>query len=94
MTPYYECHITLEGDPILIKQVVQEYEWKFSRIDGDPVLGAGVKCYATKHFNSSLHKEEEVITELRNAAMEFETLYRIPVIRQKVELVIFDSRGQ
>lgn len=90
---YYEAHITLLGSPERIKPAVDLIKWKFSVIDGDPVLGKGVKCYATKHFNAKMDKEE-VLMDLRMAADALE--YALPedeVIRRKIELVIFDDRS-
>lgn len=87
---YYECHITINGDPARIKSAVENFKWKFSKIDGDPVMGAGVKCYATRHFNAKL-SQREVVDILLKAAAHFG--YSYEVTRRKVELVIFDDRS-
>lgn len=88
---YYECHVTMDGDKELCEIACNDIGWKFSAIDGDPVLGKGVKCYATKHFNYKL--EEEVVLEILKQAAEEIHLMGIKVTRRKVERVLFDDRS-
>lgn len=91
MSSYYECHVTMLGDPKSIRQSVESIGWKFSVIDGDPVLGDGVKCYATTFFNKKTNKNL-VIASVQETA---KTLGRmgITVLRDKVEHVIYDSKS-
>lgn len=89
---YYECHITLNGDPEIIQWAVENMKWKFSKIDGDPVEGAGVKCYATKHYNAK-HASNAVVAILMHSATVLGAYPTIEVTRRKVELVIFDDRS-
>jgi hypothetical protein len=88
---YYECHITLEDDPDKVKIACRDIGWKYSRIDGDPVLGKGLKCYATKHFNYKL--DESVVLELLNNAADEMKLSGLKVTRRKVEKVLHDDRS-
>ncbi len=88
---YYELHITMLGDPAVLRTHVEERNWKFSAINGDPSLGAGLKCYATLHMNSRV-PEDEVLERLLNTANFFRFL-GIDVVREKIELVIHDSRS-
>ncbi len=93
MKDYYECHVTIESkDPIYTELQVNSLGWKYSSIDGDPVLGKGVKCYATKQFNATKNKLEEVIAFVHFAAdsIDGETS---KVLRRKVELVVYDDRA-
>lgn len=89
---YYECHITIEGDSAATEAVVNQLGWKFSAIDGDPVMGKGVKCYATKHFNAKL-PAEAVADTVGLVADELRSL-GCNVTREKVELVIHDTRAK
>ena len=94
MKQYYECHITMMGNPQVIKPHVDTLKWKFSTIDGDPDLGAGVKCYATRHFNKR-YSEEYVATRLKIASSILEVygfINDFKVLRRKIELVIYDGR--
>src|SRR6185312_10268672 len=88
---YYECHITLDDDPDNTKYFVELTNWKFSCISGDIVLGDGVKCYATKHFNVKKHVDN-VLYELHQMA-DFLQVCGLNVIRRKVEHVIYDDRS-
>jgi hypothetical protein len=91
MKQYYECHITISGTHRADVQLsVEDIGWIFSEIDGDPDLGSGVKQYATKHFNVR-KKRENVIAELSTAADALRS-YGCIVLREKVELVIYDKR--
>lgn len=85
---YYECHITFRSNP---KYSCYDPDgWKYSRIDGDPVLGKGVKEYYTTFF-----KEEEnldfIITKLELAADRVRNQGH-EVLRTKVELVMYDNK--
>lgn len=92
MNSYYECHITVE-DPNYdwCRILIENMKWKYSRIDGDPIMGPGVKQYATRHYNSKLDKEK-VLDELFSAANELID-NGIKVTRRKIELVIWDDRS-
>lgn len=88
---YYECHITLEGSSSVCRGPVEAEGWKFSAIDGDPVMGSGVKCYATRHYNARL-RQENVLDILFWTAHQLEVAGLV-VTRRKVELVIYDDRS-
>lgn len=87
---YYECHVTFKQQPgVDTKAAVQAIGWTYSAIDGDPILGDGVKAYATKHFNKS-KPLQDVKDELDIAAGELRT-FGAAVIRKKIELVVYDE---
>lgn len=87
---YYECHITMRGPAAEIEPLVKAERWKFSAIDGDPVLGRGVLCYATHHFKKSLDTVDVIIAMGIVAARLQDQ--GVEVIRQKVELVVYDTK--
>ncbi len=90
MKPYYECHITMQGDAAAIAPLVKAEGWKFSAIDGDPHFGEGVLCYATSHFNRK-HDTVDVVIAMGTIADKLVT-NGINVIRQKVEKVVYDTK--
>ncbi len=88
---YFECHVTVEGDPVQIRPHVEAVKWKFSAIDGDINLGDGIKCYATRQFNRRLETRE--VEENLFAMAEILVKAGFKVLRRKVEMVIFDDRS-
>lgn len=91
MNKYYECHITMIGKPEFIKPLVEKTKWKFSSIDGDPVLGDGIKCYATRLFNYKL-PQDQVLDILFHTANNLKDK-DCNVVRRKIELVIYDDKS-
>lgn len=79
------------GDPSVLRPLVERLKWKFSVIDGDPVMGEGIKCYATRLFNERLGTEA-VTNELLTIAAHLHEA-GCNVIRRKVEQVLFDDRS-
>lgn len=89
---YYELHITCKGKPEEVKPLVEDkLGWRFSNIDGDPDLGEGVKCYATRQLNANKMMFNEVIAYLA-AHADMLREEGVGVWREKIELVIYDNR--
>lgn len=83
----YECHLTFDPSHAdFIKKFGIDIGWKTSQIYGDPLLGDKVYFYLTCH--------EEGHDGIRSKM--WSTIYRckdagIPVIRTKIEQIIFDE---
>ncbi len=89
---YYECHITIEEpDKVKARVAVESMGWKFSAIDGDPALGAGVRCYATRHYNAA--RGAYGIIGITSHTAQCLADMGLHITRRKVELVIFDDHS-
>lgn len=88
---YYEAHVTLIGRPAAVEPLVRAARWKFSHIEGDEVFGAGLKCYATRQFKSSIPREH-ILNELQGVADRL-VEQGCTVVRRKIELVLYDDRS-
>jgi hypothetical protein len=84
----YECHITVRrADAEKAQIVASEHHWKFSQIDGDPVLGKEVFAYLTTHDSDvrrMFKRMELAVVNLKNSGVE--------VIREKIELIVYDTK--
>ncbi len=89
--PYYEMHVTMEGKATDLKTLVQSMGWVFSAIDGDPVLGKGLRCYATLQISTRKFSQEAAEAAVLKCGADLRAL-GVNVTREKVELVLFDRR--
>lgn len=88
MDDSFEAHMTFSSDyASVVQQVGERGGWSFSQIDGDPILGAGHKCYLTKHLDNG----PKLLIEMNNLANAF-TFSGIPHIRLKVERIMYDTK--
>lgn len=93
---YYEAHVTFTcpSDEFITheeaKNIVLGNKWRFSAIDGDSNLGAGVKLYATRQFNRR-NAAEKIVTLTQGMADILEQA-GAKIHRRKVEVVIYDDR--
>lgn len=93
--PYWECHITCDAESVNTERARYAIEnllkWKFSKIDGDPELGKGVKIYATMHYSTSRFTAFEVQKKVQAASARLGNA-GLFVLREKIEAVIYDKR--
>jgi|WetSurMetagenome_2_1015567.scaffolds.fasta_scaffold633112_2 hypothetical protein len=90
MKPYYECHITFVAPKQNGKELEELTQWKFSQIDGDPVLGSGIKSYLTKHYPARI-TTDFIISQMDDIAIQMLN-FNYEVLRQKIELVVYDTK--
>lgn len=88
---YYELHITIGNHLVSAKQLIEACNnWSYSAITGDLVLGKEGYEYATRHASGNC-PFEDVVASL-NTMATFLKVQGYPVIRQKVELVMYDKQ--
>lgn len=88
----FECHVTVrppkdEPQEKWYDHLAEEYNWKRSQIDGDPVLGDRVFAYFTTHspdLDWIRNKMDHLVEELGDSG-DF-------VLRTKIEYIVQDSR--
>lgn len=84
----YECHITVSTEHAEIATMVaKDFHWKTSEIARDPVLGDKNFFYLTTHTNDFPQMWEKM-----NRASAQLKLMDVPVIREKIELIIHDTK--
>lgn len=85
----YECHITVEREhgPVA-EALAKEMHWKYSQIDGDPVLGKEVFAYLTTHDHDLLQMQRRM-----NYAVGALQEKGIAVVREKIELIVYDKKA-
>lgn len=84
----YECHITVSTDYTEhASRIAKNHHWKTSEIARDPVLGDRNFFYLTSHATDYI----DMWTRLRTAVSSLETS-GVPVIREKIELIMHDTK--
>lgn len=77
----FEIHLTYDCE------VPEIHGWKYSKIDGDPVLGSGARHYLTTYAGSL----DAALLRIQDARDE---LYQFAgsLQREKVEEIVYDKR--
>jgi len=84
----YECHITVTvADEPVATEIATRCGWKTSEIKRDPLLGDGSHFYLTRHSKS----HQKIFEEMQFAAAELR-LYGATVLREKIELIVYDTK--
>lgn len=84
----YECHITIAvKDAEKACKLLQAFNWKTSEIKRDPILGDGSHFYFTRHDQS----HGKIETHMRLAANTLRYA-GIEVLREKIELIVYDTK--
>lgn len=84
----YECHITVHTDHAeLATQAAKELHWKTSEIARDPVLGDKNFFYLTSH-----DVELTRMFERMNTCVSWLRRNNVPVLREKIEAVLHDTK--
>jgi len=84
----YECHITVSTEYAeTASSIARELHWKTSEIARDPVLGDKNFFYLTTHTNDF----PQMWTKMNTATARLQEL-SVPVIREKIELIIHDTK--
>ena len=89
---YYEIHITLGLSPVSAQPLIEALNgWSFSAITGDPILGKDAYEYATRHASGNTPFDVVKAQMSKTAAILKDQGF--DVVRQKIELVLLDTKG-
>lgn len=84
----FECHVTVPRQHAAeAEKVAKEVHWKFSQIDGDPVLGKETFAYLTTHdtdYSRMMRRMSSLSDRLDGLGVE--------VLREKIELIMYDTK--
>lgn len=86
----FELHVTLdleEDQEDVANNIAILEGWKTSKIDGDPVLGSGIKFYFTK-YEILLRNAEDSLYKIHSILVR----NKLKVVRLKIEQIIYDKR--
>lgn len=89
MKQYYECIITMSGDPALIAAYVSKIKWNFKRTKLKTITGSTICRANLKMFG--FDNEADVVTVLGNTT-EYLTRNGVDIISRKVARIVLDDR--
>jgi len=84
----FESHITFNvKDAEKVKLMGEWYNWKYSQIEGDALLGPKPYCYLTSY--------EPVLSDLKfrmDKIVEDAKIRAVDVLRTKIERIVWDTK--
>lgn len=84
----FECHITCGiNHATAVRAVGVQTSWKYSAFDADPLMGARPFAYLTDYGRDA----QELLARAQAVGRLLEDS-GVPVLRIKVERIVFDSR--
>jgi hypothetical protein len=85
----YEIHITVnQKDREGVQACAEKHGWKTSEIARDIILGNNTYFYLTCHCKT----KAEAFEKLGEASYYLIVNYQIAIVRQKIELIIYDTK--
>lgn len=88
----FEAHMTFPRDcGFMVKAIGERHGWKYSEIAGDPVLGEKNFAYLTR-WEKDLEVMQIEMDVIRRAVRNYPDAGPIPLLREKIEVVIYDRR--
>lgn len=86
--PKFETHITCPIEfAATVERVGEEHGFKFSKIDGDALMGAKPYCYLTAYEPDA----DRLYERMRGACLTL-ILQNVPILREKIERIIYDTK--
>lgn len=84
----FEIHITLGNDFRPDSAILKHFNtWKYSCIDGDPLLGKGKKHYLTTHRKTRPNAVAAITT-----MVDILEEYSYKILRVKIEAIVYDTK--
>jgi len=84
----YECHVTTTvAHADAAEALAQEFGWKTSQIQRDPLLGDDTFFYLTKHNADFLTLYQQMTLLVLRMTSD-----GLPVLREKIEHIIYDTK--
>lgn len=94
---HYECRIIIDpsmsSDIQILKNIVENYGWRFSAVVDDFGTGSSAFCYATKHF-SKAKPFVSVGDELDDMVGLLRYDEGLDVVGSEIKLIIHDTKNR
>lgn len=90
--PLFEAHITYSSRHREWVEKNHSPDWKFSAIDGDPVLGKEVFCYLTSYDDSAENLLRRMVRERDRLMCCVKNEYGPGAVRMKIERIVYDTK--
>lgn len=90
--PLYEAHITYRSADKSVVEKHHSSDWKFSAIDGDPVMGKEVFCYLTSYDSDPKNLLRRMVRERDSIGRCLAGEWGPVAARMKIEKIVYDTK--